>query len=145
MKSLFANDLNVHADVFLPSQITQPKFKKGDSLHLTNRIHGTRRVIGGVVTSMYPRHDPSDGRMIWFYNLNSQIDGLSEGMWEDHLAKNCRSHTYITSTNQTVVNALMNKEELRTTEGGHKICIEDGVVTKGNPHVVSKMQGKKSA
>ena len=146
VKSLFAKDLNVHADIFLPSQITQPKFQKGDSLHLTNRIPGTRRVIGGVVTSMYPRHDPSDGRMIWFYNLNSQIDGLSKGMWEDHLAKNCRSHTYITSTNPTVVNALtMNKEEWRTTDGGHKICIEDGVVTKGNPHVVSKMQGKKSA
>lgn len=146
VRSLFAKDLNVHSDVFLPSQITQPKFQKGDYLHLTNMIKGSRNVIGGVVTSMYPSHEPSNGMMIWFYNLKDRIGGISKGMWEGSLAKNSRIHTSISTTNPIVVNALtMNKEEWRTTEGGHKICIEDGVVTKGNPHVVSKMQGKKSA
>lgn len=146
VRSLFAKDMNVHSDVFLPSQITQPKFQKGDYLHLTNMIKGSRNVIGGVVTSMYPSHEPSNGMMIWFYNLKDRIGGISKGMWEGSLAKNSRIHTSISTTNPIVVNALtMNKEEWRTTEGGHKICIEDGVVTKGNPHVVSKMQGKKSA
>lgn len=112
---------------------------------LVKRLHDEGKDVKILTARVAPKDDDSDPSIARAYiekwceenlgfipPITHEKDALMETLYDD------RVHAVEQNTGR-----VLNEEGWRTTDGGHKIHIaDDGIVDKGNPHVLAKIRGR---